>query len=289
LADGAAAAAALAAAWTLRRSKPWEWASWLYYLIVLFPLLGFVKTGEAAAANRYTYLACLSWALLAGAALREAIKRRGRTAAALAAAMVLAALGAATRRQIRHWKDSISLWSDAVAVDPESQFAQNNLAFALERAGRAEEAAEHRRLGRLSPASAYHDLGAAYYGRGDWPQAARYFYQAIEIHPALPNTQFDLGLCLFQLGRVDKAIDHIRFAVNLQPADPDFHDGLGVVLARGGRLDEAISEFQQALALKPDFPEAQAALDAVRAQLRASTRSFISPKALQEDLGKAFP
>src|SRR3989449_8165700 len=53
----------------LRRRVPGLLAAWLAYIVVLLPVLGIVQSGPQIAADRYTYLAGLGWAILAGAGL----------------------------------------------------------------------------------------------------------------------------------------------------------------------------------------------------------------------------
>lgn len=222
LACGALAAAVGLYCWRTRTRTPALWAAWLSYFLIVFPLLGFIKTGEAAAADRYTYLSCLPWALLLGAALKKTL--------APAAALVL--LAGMTWNQAGIWHDSISLWSQAVVVDPASPFARNNLAAALERAGRPQEAAEHRRLGQESPARPFHEEGEARYERGDFIGAAESFYRAVEITPNLPATQNNLGLSLYRLGRFSQAAEHFEFAVRLSSGNPGFEKNLAAARAR---------------------------------------------------------
>ena len=74
------------------------------------------------------------------------------------------ALAAATFRQSHFWQDSMSLWTRAVAVQPLSQNANNNLAILLRKQGRIDQAiACYRRAIESHPdeANAYYNLGNA--------------------------------------------------------------------------------------------------------------------------------
>src|SRR5438093_4164284 len=53
----------------LRRRIPGLPAAWVAYIVVLLPVLGIFQSGPQIAADRYTYLAGLGWAILAGAGL----------------------------------------------------------------------------------------------------------------------------------------------------------------------------------------------------------------------------
>jgi hypothetical protein len=57
----------------LRRRWPWALAAWACYTLIVFPALGFAGAGPQIAADRFTYLACLPWAVLAAARLPRAV------------------------------------------------------------------------------------------------------------------------------------------------------------------------------------------------------------------------
>jgi hypothetical protein len=110
----------------LRRRWPWLLAGWATYVIILLPVVGFVKHGGQMAADRYTYLSCIGWAVLLGAGLTRiwqraeesaALRRTGATAAGLAAAISVG-LGVMTWRQVPVWKDSVAVWSAMIERNP---------------------------------------------------------------------------------------------------------------------------------------------------------------------------
>ena len=137
LAYGSVALASFALAWRARRRLPALAAALGFYALTLSPTLGLVKSGRQTVADRYSYLPCLGVCLLLGH-LIAASKRRW---APFAAAALAALLIAASWRQCAVWRDSVSLWTRAVEVDPRSFFARRNLAGALAQTGRVEEAA----------------------------------------------------------------------------------------------------------------------------------------------------
>src|SRR5213593_3385714 len=65
----------------LRRHVPGLPAAWLAYVVILLPVLGIFQSGPQIAADRYTYLAGLGWAILAGAGLLSCWRssRRSKT------------------------------------------------------------------------------------------------------------------------------------------------------------------------------------------------------------------
>jgi hypothetical protein len=101
-----------AAVLALRRRWPALPVAWASYLVMLLPVSGIVQNGPHMAADRYTYLPCVGWAILAGAVVRRAWPRAWPRAAALSlTAGALAVLVTLTERQIVVWHDSETLWT----------------------------------------------------------------------------------------------------------------------------------------------------------------------------------
>src|SRR6266704_2935658 len=124
-----------AAASLAQLSVPGLPAAWVAYVVVLLPVLGFFQSGPQIAADRYTYLAGLGGAILAGAGLLSCWRtsRTSKTGTpttlpiAGVATCVVVGLGALTWNQAQVWHDSEKLWTHALARDPQSSIAENNL------------------------------------------------------------------------------------------------------------------------------------------------------------------
>jgi len=192
----------------------------LAYAITLVPVLGIFQNGSQIAADRYSYLACLGWALLAGSLL---VGSRVNTLPALAA-VVVCALGFLTWRQVQIWRDSEALWTHAVAVDP-SYMACGNLGLALSARGDTVGAIEqYRNSIRLFPdyADAHNNLAGSLMNLSQWDEAAGEFQIALTLDPKLARAQAGLGYVLLKQGKLDDAIVHFQKALEIDP-------GLGAV------------------------------------------------------------
>src|SRR6266705_1513378 len=118
----------------LRRRVPGLPAVWLAYVVVLLPVLGIVQSGPQIAADRYTYLACLGWAILAGAGLLSCWRtsRTSKTGPPTTLPIsgvsrcLVVGLGVRTlhEAQVRH--DAEILWTHPLAMDPRTSIAENN-------------------------------------------------------------------------------------------------------------------------------------------------------------------
>src|SRR3989475_773042 len=219
--------AVTAIALALRRRWPGLPAAWLAYVVVLLPVLGIAQNGPQIAADRYTYLAVLGWAILAGAGLLSCWRRStSSTRGALTmwglagiATGVVIALGVLTWNQVQVWHDSGRLWTYALAIDPNSPIAHSNLGELLDRQGRPAEAIDH-------------------------------FQQALRTQPDFALAHNNWGMALKGQGRPAEAIDHFQQALRLKPDFPIAHANWGPALAQQGKLAEATEHYQQALGRK---------------------------------------
>src|SRR2546426_686408 len=209
----------------LRCPVPGLPAAWVAYVVVLLPVLGILQSGPQIAADRYTYLAGLGWASLAGAGLLSTWRRWPPFVLTGLAVVLLSGLGTLTWNQVEVWHDSEKLWTHALAIEPKTSMAQFGLGRVLADQGKPAEAIEHYR-------------------------------QALNIKPDHGAAHYNWGVVLGQQGKRAEAIEHYRLAVQMRANSADAHNNWGVVLGQQGRLADAVEHFQQALRLKPDFAEA---------------------------------
>ncbi|MBL8859048.1 MAG: tetratricopeptide repeat protein [Planctomycetes bacterium] len=109
--------------WRRRSAAAWSWCA---FLVILAPVSGLAHSGPQLVAERYTYLACVPFALLAAGAL-AALSLERRALALTLAAVVLGSLCWKSREQSRIWIDTQSLWHHALSVDPDNNVALENL------------------------------------------------------------------------------------------------------------------------------------------------------------------
>jgi tetratricopeptide (TPR) repeat protein len=184
----AAVAAATALAVVLRRRWPAFTAVWAVYVATLVPVLGLFQNGPQIVADRYSYLACLGWALLAGAL--AAWNRRGAAVTRAVIATWLVVLATLAWQQAGIWQDSISLWRHAVTHNPRSRAAHGNLAEGYETAGRFADAERHYFSAlALSSAKApwLSSLGKLYERWGRPEDARRAYSEALRDRPRFPE------------------------------------------------------------------------------------------------------
>src|SRR5256712_213731 len=255
----------------LRRQLPGLPAAWLAYIVVLLPVLGIVQSGPQIAADRYTYLAGLGWAILAGAGLLSCWRssRRSKTGTpanwllAGIAFCVVVGLGVLTWNQVQVWHDSEKLWSHAAGIDPRSPVGQYSWGLALAQEGKLTEAIEHYTTAlRIKPdyADAHINLGIALAQQGKLAEASEHYQQALHSKPDYADAHTNWGLALTQQGKPAEANDHYRQALQIKPESAEVHIIWGTALADRGRLAEASEHYRQALQIQPDHAAAQSNL-----------------------------
>ena len=245
----------------MRKRWPGALAAWLVYLILLGPVSGIVPFGRLRGiVDRYTYVACIGWALVAGGAVAMAWRawsdgRMGRLRMALVGALLVAVLvgwSVLSWRQAEVWHDGVTLWTRAVAADPSSPVARSNLGTALAARGYFATATLHyREAVRQWPTApgAFQNLGRALAADARFEEAEAPFRRVVELRPNLPEAQLDLGTVLYNLGKVDQAVVVFTRAVELDPGSIRAHESLGTALRRLGRDSEAASHLQRAATL----------------------------------------
>jgi len=260
----AAGAAALvvvsAAALLLRRRRPDFLVGWAWFLGMLVPVIGLVQVGQAARADRYTYLPLIGFSLpvvwsLAAAAERW---RRARIPLVGVCLVALAALGTATWRQVERWHDSLSLFRHALAVTDNNHVAHINMGVALYNDEEYDRAARHlERALRIAPASAtaagvLADTRVATHRPED---ALGLYRRALAREPDSVRWNEGLANALLDAGRADEAIAAYRKALERAPESARVHGNLGLALQRAGRTDEAIAVFEETVRLNPNLAE----------------------------------
>lgn len=203
-----------------RRKYPYLITGWLWYLVMLIPVIGVVQVGLQAHADRYTYLPQIGVYLALTFLAADVSKTWAHRSVLLGggAAIVLGLLGWRAYQQTQYWRDSGTLWRHALAVTNDNYVAHGMLADVLH--------------------------------SGD--EALMHLQEVIRFQPDQPDTQTNLGRLLSEAGEYDEAIEHFRKTLALQPDNIDALSGLGTALIATRKAHEAAAAFEHALKVDPD-------------------------------------
>jgi tetratricopeptide (TPR) repeat protein len=264
------------------RRRPYWIVGWMWYLITLIPVMGFVQVGTQALADRYMYLPLIGLSLMISWALADAFAR-WRVPWAVSGAVtltVLAGLAAATWIQIGYWRDSNALWLHALKVVPDNWMAHANLGAALTNDNELQAAVHHEAEAvRLNPrhAIAHANLGVLLARQGDLPSATDQFQEAARLQPANTKFQMYLAQALMQTGRLTAAIRPLEAVLKLRPRQADAHHALGCIHQKQGHIEEAVEHYREALRINANLVAAHNNLGLAlmqRGNLREASQHF---------------
>ena len=171
--------------------------------------------------------------------------------------------------QAKKYDDAAAAYQKAIELKPDEAAYFNNLGIAYGNAGKIDEATKSlQKAAELNPAGAgqsYYNLGAVLTNRGR-PEAADAFKKAIEFNPQLASAYYQLGIAYF--GKPDTiplAIPALEKFLSLQPTGQDAEAAKQLIEAAkasaptGFKSDKAIAEEKAAA-------EAKAKADAAKAK-----------------------
>jgi Flp pilus assembly protein TadD len=300
------------------RRYPYLTVGWLWYLGTLVPVIGLVQVGAQAMADRYTYVPLIGLFIIIAWGGGDVVAkwRYRRIVLTVAIGTLILAVMTCTASQVKHWRNSITLFEHALEVTTDNYVAHNNLGNEMTVQGEFDEAIAHYLEAlRIKPhyAGAHNNLAVVLARQGRFDQAILHYSEALRLKADSAETHNNLGVALVQLGKIDAAIAHYIRALELQPnyaeahnnmgnalaeqgnlddavfhfyralelssGYPKAHNNLGVALARQGKFDEAISHFNEALRLQPDYTQARVNLEIAMQEKRESTETTnSSPK-----------
>jgi protein O-mannosyl-transferase len=245
-------AAVTAIAWSRARRSPGLLVGWLWYLGTLVPVIGIIRAGDQAMADRFTYLPHVGLFVMVVWGLAETMPAPAVLPAAAVAAIATAI--AVSVVQVGYWRDSLALFGHALAVTERNAVAHTNYGFALLEHGQTDRAFDHfREAVQIRPSYAKarlnYGFGLATIGRSD--EAIAEYREAIRLAPEFVSAHYDLGLELAERGRFDEAIVEYREAARLDPENAKVRNNLGLALAHLDRVEEATAQYERALALDP--------------------------------------
>lgn len=250
------------------RRHPYLPVGWFWYLGTLVPVIGLVQVGEQSMADRYTYVPLVG-ATLAVTWWADEIASHPRTRAALSAlaGCAVLALAVTAHAQVAVWRNGVTLFEQALRVDPSNQTARGNLGIALVRRGDVDAGVRElaTALGATGGPERKRRFVYAYLvarGRSSLREgkaqfAVPFFRTARQIEPALPAAPLWLSRALLSQQRFDEALETLRAATEIAPTAVMPAVDLAELLAscrNHGPCEpgEALRVAQRAVALSPD-------------------------------------
>lgn len=240
---------------TLRRVWPAGLAAWISSALMLAPVSAAVRQGADLAPDRYSYLAGLGFAVVAGGAALSVIglvrlgtfSRSTAGLVGITAVVGIVAFAFTSWSYAVTWRDSATLWRWAVDADPTCSVC-------------------HGKLGES-------DLS----GPDGARRAELSFRRAIAGRPDLPDVYFNLGSALVIQGRYAEAEAPLRRYVAQAPQGAIDAERLGLRYLNDAHYGAAIPFLRTAVGQRPDAAALRASLVAAlkghALELRAQGRT----------------
>jgi len=278
------------------RRHPYFIVGWLWYLLILIPVIGIVQIGIQAMADRYASVPLIGIFIVLAWGFSEVSRAWDHRKLKLAALAItsLFVLMTATFKQAQTWRNSVTVFEQALSISTDNYLAYNNMGFAFSSQNRIDDAITQYAVAlKLKPdyADARFNLGVALFVKGKYSEAVDQFARAFQIDPYNIKTLNNLGAAMTKLGRVAEAIQHYKAAlridpeytdahrnlantlfesgeylkamrqyrsvIRIDPSDEHAHNNLGIILIKLGKTDDAVYHFSKALRIDNNFEEAQ--------------------------------
>lgn len=200
-----------------------------FFLVTIALVLQILPVGEAIIAERYTYIPYIGIAFILGQGIQwlitstneRAVKFKMPVLGGLAVIAVLFSVLAHQRTMV--WKDSITLWNDAIAKD-------NTVARQYKCRG-----------------DAYMNMQPKF----QYARAIKDYDSTVSLNVYEADAYFNRGLCYQSLEKIDSAVMSYELACQYKPTVGKFHGTLGLAYFYQKRYDKALESYNKSLELEP--------------------------------------
>ncbi len=203
-------------------------AGWLFFLVAFLPMIGLFKVGVVVVADRFSYVPDIGVFVLCVWGVNEIVERwrLPEGVPAMAAFILIIALGWTTRNTLRYWNSGVLLFTHAAeAAGSPNAVIEQLLGNALIAEHRAPESVAHfLRSCELDPAydQCHYNLAALRYQARDYPEALAE-YELASRYARTSTMRVDSLLYAAQalaiLGNRDGANEKISSALQLDPGN----------------------------------------------------------------------
>jgi len=251
------------------REMPFLLVGWLWYLGTLVPVIGIIQVGSQSMADRYTYLPLVGLFLAAAWGAKSLVEKRPLLKPVVIACVIvaLAGLPIPSRVHVETWKNSVTLFEQALRMTEVNPLAHHNIgAYYLER-NECQKAVPHFLMALEAKKDypyALSNLGVCTSRGNDPERALRLFDKAIRIEPRFTKARIDRAIYLMRLGRLEEAGMDFLEILKMKPDHEAAHTNLGLIFVQQGKLGDAEAHLREALRVNPRNAEALNNLGLVR-------------------------
>jgi tetratricopeptide (TPR) repeat protein len=242
---------------------------WFWYLGTLVPVIGFVQIGAQAMADRYTYIPHIGLAMLAAWGAADLFGKNPYRRQILTAVSVLLLLlfSIASQIQVGTWRNSITLFTQAINAVPNNYFAHKLMAYTLQNQKQYDLALEHYDIVmKVAPSvDIQHNIGTILLQQGKFNEVIALYEKILPPIPenAPPITSrplkyspeyellrtygeghTNLATALEETGNLPEAIRHYLEALRIMPTSAKACYNLARALAKNKEYEKAVTYFR---------------------------------------------
>jgi tetratricopeptide (TPR) repeat protein len=223
------------------------------------PVIELIPLGHIYMADRYAYVPYIWLFIMIANALGLLIRgTTSRVTVAVVAMVAVTLLTCASMRQLATWKNTVTVFTRALAIDPNNPIAHANLAVGYSLGKNHQQAIQHIEVAlKLDPNNVVEKkIAAETYLRAGQPVRAVQYYQRVHDICQSPDNTASLAQLLSTNPKVrnpEAALRLARQAVALEPSAPNW-DLFATALAACGKFEEAARIENRALSSGDSLP-----------------------------------
>ena len=212
------------------RYLPYFFVGWFWYIITIAPVIGIIQVSSTtpySMADRYHYLPSIGIAVMLAWGIPFLIRNKNVSKNILFPVTIafFSILSILAWQQCHYWKDSITLFSQALRVTEVNPVMHNNLGLALFNEGKTDEAIYH-------------------------------YNEAIRTKTNYVHAYYNRGIANFKIGQYRLAIEDYNRAIQLNHNFAKAYNNRGAAYVNIGQNLRAMEDFNEAISLRADYIDA---------------------------------
>jgi len=208
--------------------KKYAATGWLWFVGTLVPMIGLVQVGAQGMADRYMYISMPGLLIIVAWAVKDFVGNRPglKVITAISATIAISVLLILTRTQVKHWRNSSTLFEQALKVTKKNFVAENS-------------------------------YGSALFSEGRFKEAELHYRNALAINPNFATARIGLSNALIKSGKFDEAVVCYEKLIKQGQGSAEIYYALATILKVQKKYDEAIKFYKNVSATDHNYSEAR--------------------------------